>query len=174
MKRAGDSIGVREDVVVSQYSPHPVRRLQLAQYLGTGLRDRRAFRRIPKPGHGYEVSRQGDQVGTQIVDDPNGLADGMNRKTRIVMKIAEQRDGKAFESGRPSAQSDVLMNEPRTVRLEQRRIRRERRHSGSRRQPDELSPVDRKKSQSLSNLTPQTMRRPLTLQHNLRLKVGIC
>lgn len=55
----------------------------------------------------------------KVVNQGYGGMQGMNRKIRVVMEIAEQRDGEAIQPFWPVRQEKVLAYDPRTVRLEE-------------------------------------------------------
>jgi hypothetical protein len=74
------------------------------------------------------------------------------------MEIAEQRDRKAIQTGGPALQSDLLPHDSRKVGLEESSLGRQRGHSGSRRQFEEFSTVERKKGQSFSNPVAPALR----------------
>lgn len=64
------------------------------------------------------------------------------------MKIAEVRDGEAFQSRRPAAKRNFLANDSRTVGRNQRGIDRERAYARGRCKSKKLSSGRRKKKQS--------------------------
>lgn len=74
----------------------------------------------------------------------------MNGKIRIVVKVAEKRDGKAFQPGRPTPECNFLANDSRTVGRNQRGVGSERGHSRGRCEANKFSSGRRKKRQSVS------------------------
>ena len=73
------------------------------------------------------------------------------------MKVAEQRDGEAVQPARPAPQGNLFANQPRPVGLDQRRVNGNGCYSNSRCPFDELTSVDRRKSQSFSSLTQPSL-----------------
>ncbi len=74
----------------------------------------------------------------------------MNGEIRIVMEVAELRDGEAIQPLRPAPESNFLTNNSWTVRFHQRGIGGERGHTSGRCEANEFSSGRRKKRQSVS------------------------
>lgn len=72
---------------------------------------------------------------------------GMNGKERVIVEITKQRDREAIESRWPTPQLDLLMNDHRQVRLKQKGIHPEGRHTTNGCEFKELSPIDWKERQ---------------------------
>src|SRR5438477_12347764 len=86
----------------------------------------------------------------QPVHHPDRGSERVNGKIRIVMEVAEQRDGEAFQPFRPTAERNFLANNSRKVGCDQRGIDRKGSHSGSRCKANKFSSGSRKKRQSVS------------------------
>src|SRR5580658_1024373 len=121
-QRAGHAIGIGETVVVPHHRPRSVRRLHLAQQLGARFRGGRARSRIAEQRRGNEIPGQHDHFGVQSVDHGDRRPQRMDGKIRVVMEVAKQRDGEAFQPRRPAPESNFLAHDSRTVRLEQRGV----------------------------------------------------
>jgi hypothetical protein len=67
----------------------------------------------------------------------------------IVVEIAEKRDGEAIELFWPTAKGDLLADDPRAVRLEQRGINGDGGDSGGRGEADKFPPRGGEKRQSV-------------------------
>src|SRR5450755_1046923 len=94
-----------------------------------------------------KVSRQHNQLGTEIVNCADGSSKGMNREIRVVVKVAKQRDCEALQPFRPAPERNFLANDARKVRLDE--CGREADHPSSRRETYKFSPGSRKKRQSI-------------------------
>ena len=103
--------------------------------------------------HGNKVSGEHDQIGTKAVDHGNRGVQRMDRKVRIVVKIAEQSDRKAIQPFRPARQEKILAHDARTVRLEQYSIRGKRDGASGDRPAKKLASCGRKRRQK--DLTQQ-------------------
>jgi hypothetical protein len=96
-----------------------------------------------------KVSRQQNQLWTEIVNHADGSSKGMNREIRIVVKVAKQRDGEALQPFRPAPERNFLAHDARKVRLDECGVGREADHPSSRRETYKFSPGSRKKRQSI-------------------------
>jgi len=67
------------------------------------------------------------------------------------MEVAENRDREAFQPGRPTPERKIPAHDSRTIGYEQRAVRGECGHAGSRREADKFSPVRRKKANRFSD-----------------------
>src|SRR5579864_3457624 len=74
----------------------------------------------------------------------------MDGKMRIVMEVAEQSDGEAFQPLRPTTKRNFLANNSRKVGCDQRGIDRKGSHSSGRCKANKFSSGSRKKRQSIS------------------------
>lgn len=74
----------------------------------------------------------------------------MDGKIGIVMKIAKQSDGEAFQPRRPAAQRDFLTHDSRKVRLNERRVGGKADYASGGCDPDKFSSGNTKKRQSVS------------------------
>lgn len=80
----------------------------------------------------------------------------MNRAIRIVVKIAEVRDGEAFQSRWPAAKRDLFSNDSRAIWLQQGGVDREGARTRSRCKSNKVSSGRREKGQSVfASLTLQ-------------------
>src|SRR5215469_6809895 len=73
----------------------------------------------------------------------------MNGKERVIVEITQQCDREAIESRRPTPQPDLLVKDHRTIRLKQKGIHPESRHTTNGCESKELSPIDWKERQTL-------------------------
>ena len=68
------------------------------------------------------------------------------------MEIAQKDDGETLQLGGPAAKCNVQSHDARAIRLDKKRITGDGRDSGGRGETDKLSPVSRKKCQSIFGL----------------------
>ena len=88
------------------------------------------------------------------------------------MKVAEVRDGEAFQSRWPAAKRNLLSNDSRTVRRDQCGVDRESAHTRNCCKPNKVSSGSRKKRQSvLGPLAPRIPQHALYLQHTPNLQI---
>lgn len=73
------------------------------------------------------------------------------------MKITDKRDGETVQTAGPTRQCNLFTNQPRTVGLDDSRIGGNRPGPNSGYPFDELTPVDRRKSQSFGSLTQPSL-----------------
>jgi len=92
---ARDVLRVGVEVVIAQYRPQAVRRGHLAKKASAWFHGGRTFDLVPNQGHRNKVSRENDQVRTKAIHQRNGGMQWVGGKIRVIMKIAEQGDGKA-------------------------------------------------------------------------------
>src|ERR1035437_11131634 len=90
----------------------------------------------------------------------------MNGKIRIVVKVAEKRDGEAFQPGRPTPERNFLANDSRTVGRNQRGVGSESGHSCGRCEANKFSSGRRKKRQSVSGPYSAGLRRAVSTSQN--------
>lgn len=117
-----DVLGIGSGIVISQDGPQSMRRAKLFQQFGTGFGGRGG---IAHPTYAWvrdKVAGQDDEVGMEVVDFANRMPDGMNRKIRIVMKVAEQRDLESVEPRGPAAEINVFANDSREIGCDQNRV----------------------------------------------------
>src|ERR1700674_1416976 len=90
----------------------------------------------------------------------------MNREIRIVMKVAEEGDAEARQSGRPTPKRNFFANNSRTVWLYQHSIGGNASQASGRCDADKFSPGNREKRQSVSDPYFACAARSLHFQHN--------
>src|SRR5258708_10341833 len=106
-------------VVIAQHCPQTMRSGHLAQQAGAWLSGERGFSIVSNEWGRNEISGEHNQIGTEIVDHGDRGVQWVDRKIRVVMEIAEQRDGESIHALRPARQEKVLAHNARAVRFEQ-------------------------------------------------------
>ncbi|MGA2947562.1 MAG: hypothetical protein ABSD86_09440 [Candidatus Sulfotelmatobacter sp.] len=109
--------GVRLRIVVSHDRPEAVSRSHLAQDASAWFGRERPLGIVFDQGHRNEISRENDQVGAKAIHKRNDSMQGVDGKIRVIMKVAEQRDGETIHSLGPAWQPEILAHDVRAVRL---------------------------------------------------------
>jgi hypothetical protein len=73
----------------------------------------------------------------------------VNREVRVVMEIAQKRDGEAIETRRPASQVNLLFDELKAIGLDEDSVCGESTDSRGRCEPDQISAADTKRCQSV-------------------------
>lgn len=125
-----DAFGVGIVVMVSEHCPRTVRRGQLTEQLRARFGGGGALPGIAEKRNRNEVSGQSYQIRMQAIYEGNRGLQGMDGKERVVVKIAEERDGKSIHALGQAWQSEVVAHEAGQVRLDENSVATEGQRTG--------------------------------------------